>query len=191
MTNSFSKCFNTFDSWYYKPVISPVYNISQNGISMLKSLEKFKDKAYKVYSNDPKYTIGYGHVIQDGSTSIEINGQRYTILDKTLANTLLMKDLNERFVYKFNIFLRENNINLNQNQYDACILDCYQRGENTWSNQESSISIFIKNKQSFNNFADVSRAFHGSGSGDGRDTRREMEANLFVYGVYNIKPKEL
>ena len=183
--------FARFDLWYYKVEASPINNISQNGITMLKSWEMFKPSAYKASSSEPNYTIGYGHVIQDGTQSVTINGEMKTKLSKDEANILLMEDLKERFILNFNIFLKDNHITLNQRQYDACILDCFQRGENIWRNQYQAISIFIKNNQDFGDYEKVLNAFCENGSDAGRNDRREKEANLFVYGVYNIKQDNL
>ncbi len=159
----------------------PVYSFSQKGIELLKEFEGFKETAYRASSSETLYTIGYGHVITDGSQNVVINGNSYSELTEELATILLLEDLENIFIPKFNIFLQQNDIVLNQHQYDACVLDCYQKGQNIWANQVRLIAKFILAKQSFYNYNEVVVAFLDGTSNNGLINRRTKEAELFVY----------
>ena len=163
---------------------NPIYSFSDNGVAMLKNMEGFLGTAYKMPSED-LYTIGYGHVITDGTEFITINGNTYSTLTEELATILLLQDLNNIFVPRFNSFLQNNNIVLNQNQYDACIMDCYQKGQNIWTNQVRLIAKFILAKQYFDDYDKVLIAFLDGTSNNGLINRRTKEANLFVYNTYS------
>ena len=164
---------------------TPTYSFSSNGVTMLKSLEGFRSTAYIASSSESLYTIGYGHVITDGTKSVTINNNTYSILTEELATTLLLQDLNNIFIPKFNSFLEDNEIALNQNQYDACIMDCFQKGQNIWSKQSRLIAKFIIAKQNFDNYDKVLTAFLDGTTNAGLTNRRTKEANLFVYGTYS------
>ena len=71
------------------------------------------------------------------------------------------------------------------------LLDCFQRGQNIWDNKTNAITKFIENNQNFDDYKKVSDAFYGEGSDDGRNDRRQKEADLFVYGIYNVKQENL
>ena len=183
--------FEPFTLWKSKKEITDVYNISENGILMLKGWEKFRSEAYIASSNESNYTIGYGHVILDGTTSVTIDGVSYPQINREQASRLLNQDLNVKFISMFNDFLISNNIQLNQKQYDACILDCYQRGENIWKKQNKKIAKFILANENFQDYDKVLNAFLGDGSNAGKNDRRTKEANLFVYGVYHVKKENI
>ncbi|MCI9128550.1 MAG: hypothetical protein HFG28_15565 [Eubacterium sp.] len=92
--------------------------ISEKGIEFLKQYESFEPQAYLLEGED-YYTIGYGHQIYEGGTSVVINGEAYDTLTEELATTLFMDDINSTFAPSLNKFLSDNQIVLNQNQYDA------------------------------------------------------------------------
>ena len=165
--------------------INPIYSFSPDGVTMLKKLEGFKSSAYIASSSESLYTIGYGHVITDGTKSVTINGYSYSILTEELATTLLLQDLNDTFIPRFNSFLQTNNIALNQSQYDACIMDCFQKGQNIWANQVRLIAKFIFAKQHFDDYDKVLTAFLDGTTNTGLINRRTKEATLFVYNTYS------
>lgn len=177
----FAGFFN--DKLHWLPFFSR--NISLNGKEMLKRLEGFRPRAYKALSTEPNFTIGYGHLITDGSKSVTINGNSYEELTEDLAIILLEQDLNNTFIPLLNNFLINNNIVLRQNQYDACVMDCFQKGQNIWENQIQSIAKFILDYQSFSDYSQVLTAFLGGTTNEGLKNRRTREANLFVYNIYS------
>lgn len=170
------------DKSVWQPLIA--YDVSDNAVDMLKVLESYSPTALR-YGNETLYTIGYGHVIDDGGQTVNIGGVNYTTLTKELATTLLWEDLRNKFIPKFNSFLTSNRIALTQNQYDACILDCYQKGENIWINQVRDISHFIMSNEGFDNYSEVVSSFlDGVEFGEDNYNRRMKEADLFCYCNY-------
>ena len=158
--------------------------ISPKGVEYLKQYENFESKAY-LLNGEQYYTIGYGHQIHEGGTSVEINGVYYDELTEELGTTLFMNDINEIFAPTLNNFLSENDISLTQNQYDALIADSFQKGQNIWLNDNYSITAYIK-AEDFSDYDACLKAFIGDPGNDeytqGRINRRTSEANYFFYG---------
>ena len=77
---------------------------------------------------------------------------------------------------------------MNQNQYDACIRDCYQKGENIWAQQGRAITKFILSNNDFDDYEKVLEAFLDGEPDLGRSNRRTKEANLFCYCTYLASP---
>ena len=159
--------------------------ISEPGITMLKTLEEYRSTAYKPFSYEALWTIGYGHLITDGGTAVEVNGVRYSTLTEELANILLRDDLTNIYEPRFNNFLQSNNIRLNQFQYDACIMDAYQKGQHIWQKGTREIVKFILADQDFENYDKVLAAFIDDATAAGLINRRTKEANLFVNNIYS------
>lgn len=112
----------------------------------MKQFESFEPTAYLLQGED-YYTIGYGHQIYEGGTSVVINGQSYDTLTEELATTLFMNDINNTFAPRLNKFLYDNMILLNQNQYDALIADSFQKGPYIWEYEDDySITIVVKSQ---------------------------------------------
>lgn len=163
-------------------------HISEKGLAMLKILEGYSSTAYKPDPSETLWTIGYGHVITDGGSSVTINNVTYSELTKDLADTLLRNDIAEIFEVRFNNFLQCNNVRLNQYQYDACIIDTYQKGQNIWHkeyNESREIVKFILANQDFDNYNKVLNAFIDGATKSGWVNRRTKEANLFVHNRYS------
>ena len=158
--------------------------ISPKGVEYLKQYESFEPKAY-LLRNEKYYTIGYGHQIHEGGTSVEINGVYYDELTEELASTLFTNDINKVFAPTLNNFLSENDISLTQNQYDALIADSFQKGQNIWLDDSYSITAYIK-AEDFSDYDTCLKAFIGDPGNDeyrqGRINRRTSEANYFFYG---------
>ena len=158
---------------------------SEAGIEMLKTLEGYRSRAYKPFTNETLWTIGYGHLITEGGTSVWINGEEYEELNEELATILLRDDLTNTFERRFNNFLQSNNVRLNQFQYDACIMDAFQKGQNIWQKGEREIVKFILANQNFEDYEEVLAAFIDGATKDGWVNRRTKEAQLFVNQVYS------
>lgn len=77
---------------------------------------------------------------------------------------------------------------LNQNQYDSCIIDCYQKGAYIWSSTTNKRLIveFIEENSDFDDYSKVLTAFIDGANDEGRINRRTAEANLFFYGSYSL-----
>ena len=89
------------------------------------------------------------------------------------------------FEPRFNNFLQSNNVRLNQYQYDACIMDAYQKGQNIWQNGTREIVKFILADQNFDDYDKVLTAFVEGATENGWINRRTKEARLFVQKVYS------
>lgn len=90
-------------------------NVNQDGINLIKSLEKCKLKSYKL-KGERNYTIGYGH--SDASIKKD-----QTITQKE-ADALLLQDLK-----KFGTYVSKNTkFPLNDNQFSALVSYTYNRG---------------------------------------------------------------
>lgn len=93
--------------------------VSIKGINLIKSFEGLKLTAYKAHFSEKYWTIGYGHYgpdVKEGDTCNE-----------AYAETLMKNDL-KIFEDRINKALNEDNIVVNQNQYDALISFAYNVG---------------------------------------------------------------
>lgn len=90
--------------------------VSHKGIELVKRYEGFVSKAY--YCPVGYLTAGYGH---------RENVTKDTVMTEEEAENLLKKDL-KKIEDKLNYCLEHDNINLNQNQFDACISFIFNLG---------------------------------------------------------------
>ncbi len=90
--------------------------ISQRGINLIKRHEGAILHSYLCPAN--KLTVGYGH---------RKNVKKGMIITEEEAENLLKKDL-KKIEDKLNYCLEHDNINLNQNQFDACISFIFNLG---------------------------------------------------------------
>ncbi len=136
---------------------------SQQGINLIKQFEGFSAEAYVCPAG--KWTIGYGHVLQDASISE---------LSTDTAEELLKVDI-ERVEMAI---LRLVRVKLSQNQFDALVSLIYNIGIGAFSR-----SILLKklNKGNFSAAADefdrwvyVNKAISA-----GLQSRRKFEKTLF------------
>ncbi|MFR5797228.1 MAG: RHS repeat-associated core domain-containing protein [Oscillospiraceae bacterium] len=154
---------------------------SDKGIEAIKEFEYFMPDPYIASDWETNYTIGYGHVIHDGGTSVEMGGQYYSSLTEEQATALLSEDLSNVFEPNLNDFLYENNIVLTQEQYDACIMDSFQKGQNIWGNSEYAISNYILSRN-YGSYNECLAAFLGETENEGLINRRTKEADIFYNG---------
>ncbi len=209
-SNLFAYCCNDpinnidFDGCKYLPSQSYMYKgttppkdfgkqkLSESGITMLKACESFHSKAYKALSSEKYYTIGYGHYGSDVKKNQTIT--------KSNADKLLRSDIK---IYEKNLnnFLIDCRIYLNQKQFDACIIDSYQRGQNMWKNGiwvKYDLPCFLNRYRIFNDnkhhrsFNEINSAFQGTvSSAAGLKKRRLSEARLFSGGFYCTTTKQV
>lgn len=90
---------------------------SQRGIDLIKRHEGLVTHGYLCPAN--KLTVGYGHCGEDVKQGMVITEKE--------AENLLKKDL-RKFESKLNYSLEHDNVNLNQNQFDACISFIFNLG---------------------------------------------------------------
>ena len=157
------------------------YKTSRNGIEKIKEFEYFMSEPYIASDWETNYTIGYGHVIHDGGMSVEIDGLYYSSLTEEQATTLLANDLSNVFEPNLNKFIEENNIILTQEQYDACIMDSFQKGQNIWGNTSYDISNYILSGN-YGSYNECLAAFLDGAENEGLINRRTKEAEIFYNG---------
>lgn len=73
--------------------------ISSASIELLKSFEAYRANPYIASTWETNYTIGYGHVIQDGGTSVVLNGKAYSSLTEEQVTELLIQDINNTLIF--------------------------------------------------------------------------------------------
>lgn len=91
--------------------------VSQKGINLIKRHEALVTHSYLCPAN--KLSIGVGHTGPDVTKDMVITEEE--------AENLLKKDL-KKFEGELNYCLEHDNINLNQNQFDACISFIFNLG---------------------------------------------------------------
>lgn len=87
---------------------------------------------------------------------------------------------------KANKITDEFNLNLTQHQYDALVIDTYQRGQNIWDGRLSHepLANYLKCGD-FSDLSAATAAFNYDLDADkGRQNRRIMGAEYFVTGSY-------
>lgn len=89
--------------------------ISENGLSLIKSFESCKLKAYKCVSTEKYYTIGWGHYGADVKADMVITQEQ--------ADSVLVSDIK-----KFEKYVNATGLELNQNQFDALVSFTYNCG---------------------------------------------------------------
>ena len=91
-------------------------NVSQRGIDLIKRYEGFISHAYLCPAD--RYTIGWGHIkdVKKGD-----------VVTEAQAENLLKQDL-KLFESKLNYSIEQDHVNLNQNQFDACISFIFNLG---------------------------------------------------------------
>ncbi|MBQ7499639.1 MAG: InlB B-repeat-containing protein, partial [Clostridia bacterium] len=159
---------------YATPVDHIRYSISENGLDFLKAREGYQKYAYWDVS---QWSIGYGTACGENEYP---NG-----ITEPEAATLLKAALVKYEVY-LNNFLFDNNIDVNQNQYDALASFTYNLG-NYWTKSFTLKTYLINGVQNYTD-AQITAAFqeicHAGGEfNQGLYNRRTLEAQLFLTPV--------
>ncbi len=149
------------------------YAISNDGIDFIKSLEGFSQYAYWDYE---QWTIGYGTACGENEYP---NGITESQADALLRSAIVKYEL------YVNDFAASNDVELNQNQYDALVSFTYNLG-NIWANSFTLKTYLIDGIDKYTD-AEIKAAFgeHASAGGQvlaGLVTRRNLEAELFLSG---------
>lgn len=165
-----------------------VMSISSEGVNFIASFEGLSLKAYKAVPTEKYWTIGYGHYGPDVKEG--------DVITKEQALVLFKNELASFDAY-LNDFKKENNIELNQKQYDALLSFSYNVGTG-WM-KSSTIRTYLlngitnyTNEQITNAFAMWNKS--GGKVLDGLTRRRKAEALMFLggpRGLYQVTASSL
>lgn len=95
--------------------------VSSHGIDLIRRFEGLRTKAYKAHFSEQFYTIGFGHYGPDVKAD--------DACTEAYAELLLKQDLN-KFESELVRALNADEIEVNQNQFDALISFAYNVGTN-------------------------------------------------------------
>ena len=169
-------------------------SLSAAGVHLLVLFESFFAIPTRVLQEE-FYTIGYGEYAF-GIESMRVsernvnpyfihNGVRYdenNPMPREIAADLKLQTLT-RFQDTVNNFLIGNNIQLTQNQFDALVIDAYQRGVSGWNSNDTLLDFILNGDHTDRQAAEA--AFNNnSASVLGVQNRRIMQAEFFVTGEY-------
>ena len=136
--------------------------IGKNGIELIKKFESCSLKAYKGVG-EKYYTIGYGHYGADVKPNQAITQNK--------ADALLKKDL----VYFEDQVNKKNKFKLTQNQFDALVSYCYNRGP-------KGLNQLLSNSKNVKELGENIVVYWGSNekAKKGLLNRRKAEQKLFL-----------
>ena len=112
-------------------------SVSEEGISLICSLEGFYSKCYKDYSQS---SIGYGSKCTGSSAQPHKAGSHS--ISKSEAKTLLKNQLNNTYAPR--VRKQTSGVKMNQNQFDALVSLCYNCGGGTTLISNSPLVKYLK-----------------------------------------------
>ena len=144
--------------------------ISSHGINLIREFEGLRTKAYKAHFSEKYYTIGYGHYGPDVKPN--------DVCTEDYAVKLLTNDLG-RFCRDVEKALTAEEIEVNQNQFDALVSFAFNVGTN------NLISSTLWQKLKHHDYDGAAQQFlRWNKCNDielpGLTRRREAERNLFL-----------
>lgn len=142
---------------------------SKKGIDLIKQFEGCRLKAYKPVAAEKYYTIGWGHYGPDVDANMTITQKQ--------ADDMLVEDLK-----KYEKYVSNTSLILNQNQFDALVSFTYNCGA-------GNLSILVKNR-TLPQIADAMLLYNKGADKKilaGLERRRKLERELFL-STENIKP---
>lgn len=149
-------------------------NISENGMTLIKSFEGLRLKAYKCLSSEKYYTIGYGHYGSDVTKDMVITEEQ--------ADKLLKADVDK---YVDNVNKYQSIYNFNQNEFDALVSFAFNVGSiNQLTNNGKRDRVTIRKK-----ILEYNKS--GGKVIQGLVTRRQKELELFDTAVENETSKSI
>jgi len=154
------------------------YAISDEGLEFIKKWEGFRGY---VYDDGAGFkTIGYGHKLKAGES--------FTTLTEAEALQLLKNDISGPYTKNLNSFLKSNNIEVSQAQYDALLSFTFNCGENIWGGKFVLHTLLLEYKSGDKIPADKVRdafgrwKYAGGKVMQGLVNRRAEEAKMFING---------
>ena len=168
--------------------------LSEKGRELLLLFEGFEPIPRRILPRESHYTIGFGHHAEGFESMMASNpnpyftfeGVRYdknNPMSREVAGRLFAQDL-PRFEEAVVRFLEKNKIKLPQHQFDALVVDAYQRGNAHWGKLDHELTSYLLHgdyscfemaKKAFDNFHNVEK---------GVRSRRIMSAEFFTTGEY-------
>lgn len=165
--------------------------ISQKGLDLLKELEGFRAKPYddqtgkptKVYTRG--VTIGYGHLITKGEWNNVIMHPINADLFKGGITEKIGELILKRDLTRFEDNVNSLNLKLNQNEFDALVILCFNIG--CFNFNKSSVVKILNGKDT--PYADLNAAWKAWNKSQGKFmrgllTRRTRELRVFNTGIY-------
>lgn len=159
-------------------------SVSQSGLDFIKSWEKCSLTKYDATGNLHRkdWTIGWGHKMAPGDPE--------TITQKQ-ADSMFAADMNKALNTTFLPFVKENNIILTQNQFDAMASFTFNMGQNSWSSNDEQAYVTMRNFIKNGDYSDAAArqafsAYMGSNQLPGVYERRLEELTMFIYGSYHM-----
>jgi len=152
---------------------------SDEMVELIKSMEGFAAKPYWDYG---QWTVGFG------TKCPEEHRERYTAegIPPEEADAL-MRQLVDIFVGEVNSFMVRNQIQLNQQQFDALVSFVYNVGSSVLYNNDSTVIKAVLNGAEGNDFMFAIGQWCSAGGEfmQGLLRRRMIEAYMYLYGTYS------
>ncbi len=144
--------------------------VSSLGIGLIRGFEGLITHAYKAHPSEKYFTIGYGHYGPDV--------QPNDVCTEEMAERLLQSDVNA-FAVKVVKVLNADEIEVNQNQFDALVSFAFNVGINALVN--STLWRLLRDKDYLGAASQFKRWNKCNGIVlNGLTRRREAEAKLFL-----------
>ncbi|MHB9096029.1 MAG: RHS repeat-associated core domain-containing protein [Eubacteriales bacterium] len=154
---------------------------SNDGINFVKDYEKLRLEVYDAsVDNSGDWTIGWGHKLY-GNELKKYRGKKIT---RDEADALFATDVKRMEDTSLKPLLIDNNIKLNQHQYDALVSFTFNRGEYYWGQIEKNgkhhalAQAILDGDYNSKKIMDAFMTYVNK-------TRRKQEANMFLYGNYD------
>lgn len=147
-----------------------MFEISQNGLNLIKSFESLRLTAYKG-DGETYWTIGWGHYGPDVYEGMTITEEE---AEEILRNDMI------RFVNSTNEIAVSKFPEMNQNQFDALVSYCYNRGEGK-TDGSNGLRQIIYNSNTLSEVSNNFLVYWGTNQSayEGLMNRRKKEKALF------------
>lgn len=156
--------------------------VSQSGSDFIKSWEGCSLTKYDASPDHlGDWTIGWGHKMAPGDPDV---------ITQERADSMFEADKDKMLNTTFLPFIKENNIVLTQNQFDAMVSFTYNMGQNTWSSKDDEAKVtmrdFLKNKDYSDAAARQAFSMYMGPNNQLHYERRLEELTMFIYGSYHM-----
>jgi GH24 family phage-related lysozyme (muramidase) len=152
------------------------YSASEQILEFTKSWEQFRAYKYKASTSETKYTIGYGHVIQNHENFSEP-------MSASMGMTLFRQDC-IKFEKKLNEEIVAYKLNMTQNQFDAIFDFLFNYGESSFSKHETFANFVRSNNYTAERAKNMFNTYIGPNAEKGNNARNNDRYEIFINGVY-------